>query len=68
MWMYICKLSNFKEQLACVVDKQLWVISTVLLFIVYFAWEDQRQTQHFICYKIPSVLYKNTTQWLLQLR
>ena len=28
------------------------------LMLLYFAWEDQRQKQHFICHKMPSVLYK----------
>ena len=26
--------------------------------LLYFAWEDQRQKQHFVCHKIPIVLYQ----------
>ena len=34
------------------------------VYLLYFAWEDQRQKQHFIYHEMPSVLYKNTAQWL----
>ena len=32
--------------------------------VLYFAWEDQRQKQHFICHTMSSVLYKNTAWYL----
>ena len=28
----VCKLSHLKEELAWAVDKQIWIISTIMLF------------------------------------
>ena len=32
--------------------------SNTVYTLLYFAWEDQRQKQHFMCHKILSMLYE----------
>ena len=34
------------------------------LILLYFAWEDQKQIQYFICHKYQVCCIENTAQWL----
>ena len=40
------------------------ICTIVIIYLLYFAWENQRQKQYCICHTMSSVLYKNTAQWL----